>query len=566
MAATDDEVKTTLSLIESTKLPHPSNLLLKSFVSNALNPVLAARYVKYRLLAGDASSLVDDWSYIVESITHNGSPPSRPHITQQHTITKRDGGKCCITGKAGTLRDPLIVAPILPVPSGWDTDKDNINDMLGAFLGLSCRDWWLSYIRNPRGMFPYCNHWLVRKSAAEAFASGLVKLNRLLPSMIEYELKQVSIGPEELIEVDGDYPLLGDHSRSGLSKVDYRFIDSQARLCESIQLFNISKRLSLETISRSPIQSTGLLAWHQSITQRNRWRLSSFCIDAFFTVWRLVPSKARIACYKILRKLARRLYGNLDDYADAKRLPFGLYLRYNDEADSARNEFNALGIVRRHTSIPVPKAVDIIFEQGDVDDPSSIPGAYILTTRVPGLPIFLCQNVLSDSDLERIAHQLKDYVAQLRDIPRLAKSGTVGTISNTLGEACRDSRIRGTNPVGPFADEAAFNQVLRFPDDPARRGHKIVFTHTNLNPRNILIDQTVQLDGSVGWSVTGIIDWEFAGYYPEYWDYTKSMFEGFRWSLRYNNMVKGVFSEFKDYSQELDVEVRSWESGDGDGD
>lgn len=28
-----------------------------------------------------------------------------------------------MTGKVGTLRDPLIVAPILPVPSGWATDK-----------------------------------------------------------------------------------------------------------------------------------------------------------------------------------------------------------------------------------------------------------------------------------------------------------------------------------------------------------------------------------------------------------------------------------------------------------
>lgn len=62
--------------------------------------------------------------------------------------------------------------------------------------------------------------------------------------------------------------------------------------------------------------------------------------------------------------------------------------------------------------------------------------------------------------------------------------------------------------------------------------------------------------------MTGIVDWEFAGFYPEYWDCTKSMFEGFRWPKRYNNMIRGVFSELADYSRELDIEKRSWESGD----
>jgi hypothetical protein len=71
------------------------------------------------------------------------------------------------------------------------------------------------------------------------------------------------------------------------------------------------------------------------------------------------------------------------------------------------------------------------------------------------------------------------------------------------------------------------------------------------------------LDGSSGWRVTGIVDWESAGRYPEYWEYTKAMFEGFRWPRRYNNLIHVVFEEFGDYSRELDVERRSWEAGDG---
>ncbi|MCJ1446728.1 MAG: hypothetical protein MMC23_007234 [Stictis urceolatum] len=37
---------------------------------------------------------------------------------------------------------------------------------------------------------------------------------------------------------------------------------------------------------------------------------------------------------------------------------------------------------------------------------------------------------------------------------------------------------------------------------------------------NIIIRQK-RVDGKLKWTVSGIIDWEFAGWYPEYWKYTK---------------------------------------------
>ena len=120
---------------------------------------------------------------------------------------KRDGNKCCITGKAGTIWDPLLVVPILPTPSGWTVKKvcecfsscnsglcreadessvrPHIFEMLGVFFSPPYRDWWLSYASNPERLQHHRSHWLVRKSAAGAFAHGLVKLDRRQPSMIE---------------------------------------------------------------------------------------------------------------------------------------------------------------------------------------------------------------------------------------------------------------------------------------------------------------------------------------------------------------------------------------------
>jgi thiamine kinase-like enzyme len=42
-----------------------------------------------------------------------------------------------------------------------------------------------------------------------------------------------------------------------------------------------------------------------------------------------------------------------------------------------------------------------------------------------------------------------------------------------------------------------------------------VFTHGDLNPANIMLR---------GDKVVGIIDWEFAGWYPKYWEYTSAYY------------------------------------------
>ena len=44
--------------------------------------------------------------------------------------------------------------------------------------------------------------------------------------------------------------------------------------------------------------------------------------------------------------------------------------------------------------------------------------------------------------------------------------------------------------------------------------NEIVFTHGDLDPRNILVEEG---------HVTGIVDWEQSGWYPGYWEYVKAM-------------------------------------------
>ncbi|QGA21624.1 hypothetical protein EYB26_009335 [Talaromyces marneffei] len=494
MSTDNNVVERILSLLDNVELPYPGGPLLTFFVSEALNPVQAAHYLNQRILTDEPSFIVADWAYIILCITENACSPPQPDRSAQNAITLRDRMRCCVTGKNGTFWDPLLVMPILPIPSGWDTQKTHISDMLGAFFGPQYRDWWLFYIRNAERIGPYANHCLIRRSIADSFALGFIRLDRLQPSLIEYEVRHVLLGSEEPIPLDGAFPLLGDHSQSGTEKIDPRFIGTHARLCKSIRYFELTKKFAAD---RLPCVSGSLICRSLSyffvqFQQAHRGILSitGHLTRVFGVIWSLFPAKFRLAGYNVLRRLGERLYGKSNGYSTVQRLPFGLYLKFQGEVDWFCNEFNALRVVRRFTSIPVPHSLDLAIKPVVSDDPFSTPEGYLLTTRLPVNPEM--------------------------------------AICNTVGEACHDPRIQGGQQIGPFKDEAAFNQTLRYSGDAARRGHKIVFTHADLNPRNILVDRMVQPDGSRGWKVTGIVDWETSGYYPEYWDYTKAMFEGFR--------------------------------------
>ncbi|KAF7193099.1 hypothetical protein HII31_05533 [Pseudocercospora fuligena] len=52
---------------------------------------------------------------------------------------------------------------------------------------------------------------------------------------------------------------------------------------------------------------------------------------------------------------------------------------------------------------------------------------------------------------------------------------------------------------------------------PARLHDKCVFTHTDVRPDNIMVDWNGE-----EWKISGVIDWDGAGYYPPYWEAVKS--------------------------------------------
>ncbi|GMF71415.1 hypothetical protein AFCA_001089 [Aspergillus flavus] len=77
--------------------------------------------------------------------------------------------------------------------------------------------------------------------------------------------------------------------------------------------------------------------------------------------------------------------------------------------------------------------------------------------------------------------------------------------------------------------------------------YRSVFTHADLHPSNILIDRG---------RLSGIVDWECAGFYPEYWEFTKLMYGAERFP-EIQDIIRDAFGE-GNYEEELKAERLLW--------
>ncbi len=76
------------------------------------------------------------------------------------------------------------------------------------------------------------------------------------------------------------------------------------------------------------------------------------------------------------------------------------------------------------------------------------------------------------------------------------------------------------------------------------------FTHSDLVTKNIMVDDDAH--------VVGIVDWEFSGWYPEYWEYTKAFFTEMR--PQHNIFYRAFETQpgINKYPEELACEHTIW--------
>ncbi|KAF5586671.1 serine threonine kinase [Fusarium subglutinans] len=158
--------------------------------------------------------------------------------------------------------------------------------------------------------------------------------------------------------------------------------------------------------------------------------------------------------------------------------------------------------------------------------------AHIVMQRIQGKSIADAWRDLSDADRSNIFAQLRRMFQELRSLTPAPNAG----IESCIGGSLRDSRIPRSRPrFGPFKTVQDFHRWLRDDFQPQDHPDRVddqdwrdikemimkqdgpwpppVFTHGDLNPFNILVRED---------QVVGIVDWEFAGWYPYYWEYTSA--------------------------------------------
>jgi aminoglycoside phosphotransferase len=150
---------------------------------------------------------------------------------------------------------------------------------------------------------------------------------------------------------------------------------------------------------------------------------------------------------------------------------------------------------------------------------------FLAMTPMPGEELSKLWPTMSAEDRDSVKKDLAEILTHLRKIPVPpdAKIGPVG------GGLASDPRASDFEYGGPFDTEADFNEWLlsmihqeninlhaSFYKDSLKscmkNNHKLHFTHGDLGVHNILAENG---------RITAIIDWEFAGWYPEYREYVK---------------------------------------------
>lgn len=247
----------------------------------------------------------------------------------------------------------------------------------------------------------------------------------------------------------------------------------------------------------------------------------------------------RLRCYLLLGKFGSWFYGT-EITPFVQRLPFGLVLKQCIR--SQQNEPNALRLVERYTSIPAPRVVDV----GEYNGTTCL-----VMTRLRGQMLDDVLHLMSYTERNRFADDLGFYVAQLEKIPNTAPF----LFCNTLGGPIIDHRIPDGSG-GPFHYESDFNNHLtsHLGCSPAeivgeqnlRHDHRSCFTHSDFHCTNLLVDRG---------RLSGIVDWECAGFMPEYWEFTKAMY-----SARRDPILEGIFRRAFGlrYELELKVERELW--------
>ncbi|KAF1997655.1 kinase-like protein [Amniculicola lignicola CBS 123094] len=376
----------------------------------------------------------------------------------------------------------------------------------------------------------------VSKAKNEQRHNGSLLLAYILPPSIFHDRDMINNSwaknPSLLIETKFPLVMLKNEAVGLASLPNSELLGMHHRFAQALAHLEVSeymKQASEDSARRTPVNRSSWNSWYpQALSGIARY------------IWTWIPAFLRVLAYKHLVGVSTGLYGN-NGFKRTFRLPFNMYLRVakDDWAPKHKAEVQTLRLVEKFTQIPAPRAIDTV---------QYFDSSFLLMSGLPGETIGRRIHIMTDEQLDSVAQDLKRYITELRQIPN--KTGSGFKICNALGEGILDWRIPDSQRKElKFQNETQFNEYLvdDLPIDEDTRKlvskahgveHNIVFTHADLNMRNILVDDNGKL--------SGIVDWECAGWYPEYWEFTKAHNQA-QYTVRWTaDVMDRVFLGYRD--------------------
>ena len=223
-------------------------------------------------------------------------------------------------------------------------------------------------------------------------------------------------------------------------------------------------------------------------------------------------------------------------------------------------EAHSMRYISENCSLPfLPKLYGTLVEQ-DTNR------KFIIVEHIQGQTLSQkLRSSLDAAERTEVCRQLKEALDQLRDLP---PPDSIGSVDDT---ECQDGLFCAPPPVnsltsGPFASEVAMNEgmlrrlegsetqiyigLLRNLVTSTLHGHRTCFAHGDFQGKNVMVRRRIteiqgddtaaaqESDNDDEAKGTGhgkglkkqfevfIIDWEFAGWYPEYWDFCLAAYIG----------------------------------------
>lgn len=208
-----------------------------------------------------------------------------------------------------------------------------------------------------------------------------------------------------------------------------------------------------------------------------------------------------------------------------------------------------------HDNLSVIRVPRVLHHPGDARranlwDPrtESLPQVwYICMEEIPGVQLKEVIDTFTSQQLKHIASQIRDILTEMHSVPAI-KLGSVsgGPFRNSYFFPYAIKPQSAWLKVPDFIDhyhqllmtfgteEYAKELLANFPRDCSIR-----FTHGDLVPRNILVD---------GSTITGIVDWSMAGFYPDFWEYCR-MHDESEQSEGWDTVLAMIFPEPRRDSQ-----------------